>query len=161
MRSGEVPAPIIPLAKAAPTGKAPDRASGADPPPPHPGDGDRPPREIDEAKGNLRPGPEKSTAGDGDPPDSDDPSDDGDDGDDDDEEDDVSGRDLLKALKQLLKGNKKSSENNAKEADHIKVPPFPYPESYQDWKIKVRDAVRAASKTPDKAGKRALSLPTW
>ena len=39
----------------------------------------------------------------------------------------------------------------SKEAGHIKIPSFPQPESYRDWKIRVRDAVRAASSKPDKA----------
>ena len=50
-------------------------------------------------------------------------------------------------IKQVLGG--KSS--TAKEADHIKIPSFPQPESYRNWKIRVRDAVRAASSKPDKA----------
>ena len=160
MRSGEGVIPPLPLGTSDQTGKAPNGAPGGDPPPPQPEGGNGPPK-GDEAKGNLRPSPKKANVGGGGPPDEpgDDDDGDGDDDDDDDDDDDhddhddgnLSGRDLLNALKQLLKGKKKSSENNAKEADHIKVPPFPYPESYRDWKIKVRDAVRAASKTPDKA----------
>ena len=152
MRSGEGVIPPLPLGTSDQTGKAPNGAPGGDPPPPQPKGGNGPPK-GDEAKGNLRPSPKKANVGGGGPPDEpgDDDDGDGDDDDDDDEEGDLSGRDLLNALKQLLKGKKKNSESNAKEADHIKVPPFPYPESYRDWKIKVRDAVRAASKTPDKA----------
>ena len=152
MRSGEGMIPPLPLGTSDQTGKAPNGAPGGDPPPPQPKGGNGPPK-GDEAKGNLRPSPKKANVGGGGPPDEpgDDDDGDGDDDDDDDEEGDLSGRDLLNALKQLLKGKKKNSESNAKEADHIKVPPFPYPESYRDWKIKVRDAVRAASKTPDKA----------
>ena len=154
MRSGEGVIPPLPLGTSDQTGKAPKGAPGGDPPPPQP-EGNGPPK-GDEAKGNLRPNPKKANVGGGGPPDEPGDDDDGDGDDDDDDDDDhddgnLSGRDLLNALKQLLKGKKKSSENNAKEADHIKVPPFPYPESYRDWKIKVRDAVRAASKTPDKA----------
>ena len=155
MRSGEGVIPPLPLGTSDQTGKAPNGAPGGDPPPPQPEGGNGPPK-GDEAKGNLRPNPKKANVGGGGPPDEPGDDDDGDGDDDDDDDDDhddgnLSGRDLLNALKQLLKGKKKSSENNAKEADHIKVPPFPYPESYRDWKIKVRDAVRAASKTPDKA----------
>ena len=53
----------------------------------------------------------------------------------------------MKKLKQVLGG--KSS--TTKEADHIKIPSFPQPENYRNWKIRVRDAVRAASSKPDKA----------
>ena len=53
----------------------------------------------------------------------------------------------MKKLKQVLGG--KSS--TTKEADHIKIPSFPQPESYRNWKIRVRVALRAASSKPDKA----------
>ena len=38
-----------------------------------------------------------------------------------------------------------------KEADTIKVPAFPTPESYRNWRIKTREAVVAASTKPDEA----------
>ena len=121
MRSGEGQVPPLPLGTSGQTGNAPNGAPGGDPPPPQPEGGDRPPK-GDDAKGNLRPDPKKPIAGGGGPPD--DPGDDdGDDGDDDDEDDEgeLSGRDLLKALKQLVKRGKKNFENNAKEAGHLKI----------------------------------------
>ena len=71
------------------------------------------------------------------------------DGDDDFDEDDdeLTDKALMRKLKQVLGG--KSS--TTKEADHIKIPSFPQPENYRNWKIRVRDAVRAASSKPDKA----------
>ena len=38
-----------------------------------------------------------------------------------------------------------------KESDKILVPKFPKPEAYRNWRIRVRDAVAAASKDPDRA----------
>ena len=40
-----------------------------------------------------------------------------------------------------------------KEADSIKIPAFPTPESYRNWRIKTREAVVAASTKPDEAFK--------
>ena len=95
--------PPLPLGTSDQTGKAPNGAPGGDPPPPQPEGGNGPPK-GDDAKGNLRPSPKKANVGGGGPPDEpgDDDDGDGDDDDDDDEEGDLSGRDLLNALKQLL-----------------------------------------------------------
>ena len=58
---------------------------------------------------------------------------------------------LLAVLKKLLSKKGKDKETTkSKEADHIKLPPFPQPENYRNWKIKVRDAIMAASRFPDK-----------
>ena len=38
-----------------------------------------------------------------------------------------------------------------KEAESIRLPVFPNPESYRSWKIAVREAVRAVSDRPDEA----------
>ncbi len=38
-----------------------------------------------------------------------------------------------------------------KEADRVIVPKFPNPEAYRHWRIRVRDAVAAASAKPDDA----------
>ena len=45
----------------------------------------------------------------------------------------------------------KASDNKAKEPDRILVPKFPQPENYRNWRIRVRDAVIAASSKPDLA----------
>ena len=87
----------------------------------------------------------KSGGGPPGPPGDDSDPDGGDDFEDDDDE--LTDKALMKKLKQVLGG--KSS--TTKEADHIKIPSFPQPENYRNWKIRVRDAVRAASSKPDKA----------
>ena len=87
----------------------------------------------------------KSGGGPPGPPGGDSDPDGGDDFDDDDDE--LTDKALMKKLKQVLGG--KSS--TTKEADYIKIPSFPQPENYRNWKIRVRDAVRAASSKPDKA----------
>ena len=38
-----------------------------------------------------------------------------------------------------------------KEADSVKLPAFPHPESYRNWRIRTREAVMSASTDPDKA----------
>ena len=61
---------------------------------------------------------------------------------------------VKKELKKMLKkdgGSKK--EPRAKEEDKVLIPKFPTLEKYQDWKIKVRDNVSAASAKPDDARK--------
>ena len=45
----------------------------------------------------------------------------------------------------------RTSDGKAKESDRILVPKFPLPENYRDWRIRVRDAVIAASAKPDLA----------
>ena len=44
-----------------------------------------------------------------------------------------------------------SSSSKAKESDRVMIPKFPQPENYRNWRIKVRDAVIAASSKPDVA----------
>ena len=91
----------------------------------------------------------KASGGGGGPPDDDDDDDDEEDESDDDGEGD-DGK-LLAVLKKLLSKKGKDKETTkSKEADHIKLPPFPQPENYRNWKIKVRDAIMAASRFPDK-----------
>ena len=71
---------------------------------------------------------------------------------------------MLKALmKQLREGSKKDKKsddegtdgekpkNKAKEAEKITFPKFPLPEQYRNWRIRVREAVVAASDKPDMA----------
>ena len=87
----------------------------------------------------------KSGGGPPGPPGDDSDPDGGDDFDDDDDE--LTDKALMRKLKQVLGGK----SNTMKEADHIKIPSFPQPENYRNWKIRVRDAVRAASSKPDKA----------
>ena len=56
--------------------------------------------------------------------------------------------------KQLSKiGGKSESSQRTKEADRVIVLKFPNPEAYRDWRIRVRDAVTAASAKPDAAFK--------
>ena len=45
----------------------------------------------------------------------------------------------------------RTTDNKAKESDRILVPKFPQPENYRNWRIRVRDAVIAASAKPDLA----------
>ena len=73
----------------------------------------------------------KSGGGPPGPPGGDSDPDGGDDFDDDDDE--LTDKALMKKLKQVLGG--KSS--TTKEADHIKIPSFPQPENYRNWKIRV------------------------
>ena len=74
------------------------------------------------------------------------------------------GKQMLKAImKQLKKGSKKDKrsddegtdgekpKNKAKEAEKITFPKFPLPEQYRNWRIRVREAVVAASDKPDMA----------
>ena len=59
---------------------------------------------------------------------------------------------VLEAAK-LRKGDKGAEEEKpkVKEAESIKLPDFPNPETYRSWKIATREAVRAASDRPDEA----------
>ena len=63
-------------------------------------------------------------------------------------------RDKIRKMikKQLRKANKPEG-NRPKEADRVIVPKFPNPEAYRNWRIRVRDAVTAASSKPDEAFK--------
>ena len=49
-----------------------------------------------------------------------------------------------------------SSKPKVKEAETINLPDFPNPESYRSWKTATREAVRAASDSPDEAFKWVL-----
>jgi len=55
-----------------------------------------------------------------------------------------SARKVRRALEQS-----RSSDTKAKESDRVLVPKFPQPENYRNWRIRVRDAVIAASAKPD------------
>ena len=45
----------------------------------------------------------------------------------------------------------RTSDTKAKESDRVLVPKFPQPENYRNWRIRVRDAIIAASAKPDLA----------
>ena len=57
---------------------------------------------------------------------------------------------LVSALKAAI-GKTDDDKPKTKEAESIRFPDFPNPESYRSWKIAVREAVRAASDKPDEA----------
>ena len=61
-------------------------------------------------------------------------------------------RAILESLENL-KGNKSEGDSKpkVKEAEVIKLPEFPTPESYRSWKTAVREKIRAASDNPDEA----------
>ena len=60
-----------------------------------------------------------------------------------------------KAMFESLKGeNPKPSDEEkpkVKEAESIKLPGFPKPETYRSWKTATREAIRAASEKPDES----------
>ena len=59
---------------------------------------------------------------------------------------------MLEAAKLLEKDTGAGEEKpKVKEAESIKLPDFPNPETYRSWKIATREAVRAASDRPDEA----------
>ncbi|CAE7440996.1 CPK12 [Symbiodinium sp. CCMP2456] len=60
---------------------------------------------------------------------------------------------LAEALKSAIKKPEDDDKPKAKEAESVKLPDFPNPETYRSWKITVREAVRAASDKPDEAFK--------
>ena len=60
---------------------------------------------------------------------------------------------LAEALKAAIKKPEDDDTPKAKEAEAVKLPDFPNPETYRSWKISVREAVRAASDKPDEAFK--------
>ena len=51
----------------------------------------------------------------------------------------------------FLKGKSDDDKPKVKEAESIKLPDFPNPETYGSWKAATREAVRAASDQPDEA----------
>ena len=61
-----------------------------------------------------------------------------------------SDRRLRRKLRKALEAEGLSSQKG-KEADKILIPKFPRPENYRNWRMRVREAVGAASKDPDKA----------
>ena len=61
----------------------------------------------------------------------------------------LSALDLLKSG--FLKGKPEDDKPKVKEAESIKLPDFPNPETYRSWKAATREAVRAASDQPDEA----------
>ena len=61
----------------------------------------------------------------------------------------LSALDLIKAS--FLKGKSDDDKPKVKEAESIKLPEFPNPETYRSWKAATREAVRAASDQPDEA----------
>ena len=58
---------------------------------------------------------------------------------------------LVSALKAAIGKKDDDDKPRVKEAESIRLPDFPNPESYRSWKIAVREAVRAASDRPDEA----------
>ena len=60
---------------------------------------------------------------------------------------------LAEVLKSAIKKPDDDDKPKAKEAEMVKLPKFPNPETYRSWKISVREAVRAASDKPDEAFK--------
>ena len=65
--------------------------------------------------------------------------------------DDKFARKLRKFMKSSRDHDASDEKSKVKEADTIKVPAFPTPESYRNWRIKTREAVVAASTKPDEA----------
>ena len=51
----------------------------------------------------------------------------------------------------ILKGKSDDDKPKTKEAESIKLPDFPNPETYRSWKAATREAIRAASDQPDDA----------
>ena len=139
--------PPIPPGLATPIAGAPP-SNGGDPPP----NGGGPPDEQDKRdRDSKQPTQQKKASGGGGGPPDDDNDDDDDEEDESDDDGDGDEGKLLAVLKKLLSKKSKDKETSkSKEADHIKLPPFPQPESYRNWKIKVRDAIMAASRFPHK-----------
>lgn len=63
----------------------------------------------------------------------------------------VSQEDLITILSQLATNTGAPSRPRAKEADSIKFPDMPTPESYRNWKNQVKDEVKSCSDQPDAA----------
>ena len=72
-------------------------------------------------------------------------------GSDSEDSDDKFARKLKKFLKSSREPDEHDDKPKVKEADTVKVPAFPTPESYRNWRIKTREAVVAASTKPDEA----------
>ena len=68
---------------------------------------------------------------------------------------------ILNSLKSL-KGESSTEESTSKvkEDDNINLPEFPNPETYCSWKTATREAVRAASDSPDEAFQWILQVYT-
>ena len=61
---------------------------------------------------------------------------------------------ILSRLRDLKNDSKEDSgKPKVKEAETINLPEFPNPEAYGSWKTATREAVRAASDSPDEAFK--------
>lgn len=63
----------------------------------------------------------------------------------------MSQSDLIALLAQLATRSSDASKPRTKEADSIKLPDMPTPESCRSWKNQVKDEVRSASDQPDAA----------
>ena len=74
-------------------------------------------------------------------------------GDGSDDSDDKFAKRLKKFLRSRDDEDRHDDRPKVKEADSIKIPAFPTPESYRNWRIKTREAVVAASTKPDEAFK--------
>ena len=59
--------------------------------------------------------------------------------------------DILTLLTQLMTRSNEASKPKTKEADTIKLPDMPTPETYRSWKNQVKDEVRSSSDQPDAA----------
>ena len=140
-----------------PTNDESRRAPGGGGDPPNgPNGPDKPPDGHKDApwEGKPNPRPKVRDGGGGDGP-SDDDGDGGDDGGDSGDDGNDSDRKFLRRMKALMGygGSSKKDDNRVKEADSVKLPGWPQPETYRNWRIKVRDAVVAASAKPDEAFK--------
>ena len=69
---------------------------------------------------------------------------------------------ILNGLKSL-QGEKSAEESKPKdeEAENINLPEFPNPETYRSWKTTTREAVRAASDSPDEAFQWIFRSTQW
>ena len=65
-----------------------------------------------------------------------------------------------KVLEALTSKHNEPERPKVKEAESIKLPDFPSPETYRSWKISMRETVRAASDQPDEAFKWLLEVYT-
>ena len=63
-----------------------------------------------------------------------------------------------KVLEALTSKSNEPERPKVKEAESIRLPDFPSPETYRSWKISTRETVRAASDQPDEAFKSFKSL---
>ena len=65
-----------------------------------------------------------------------------------------------KVLEALTSKSNEPERPKVKEAESIRLPDFPSPETYRSWKISMRETVRAASDQPDEAFKWLLEVYT-